>query len=150
GRLPRVGRPERPERRQRKRPRTRGDARRTEAGRVARPPTRRDRGRADAGRKRVHLVRARCISWAWAGGRPDDADLSRYFPARRWQRVRLSIFLCFFLRIRLRRFLISEPMRGKNLPGPAASGRTRERLVLVDPALDHVEAGRPEPLVAHV
>ena len=29
---------------------------------------------------------------------------------RRWKRVRLSIFLCFFLRMRLRRFLISEPM----------------------------------------
>ena len=36
---------------------------------------------------------------------------SRYLPARRCQRVRFSIFLCFFLRIRLRRFLISEPMR---------------------------------------
>ena len=34
----------------------------------------------------------------------------RYLPARRCQRVRFSIFLCFFLRIRLRRFLISEPM----------------------------------------
>ena len=30
--------------------------------------------------------------------------------ARRWKRVRFSIFLCFFLRMRLRRFLISEPM----------------------------------------
>jgi hypothetical protein len=29
---------------------------------------------------------------------------------RRWWRVRRSIFLCFFLRIRLRRFLISEPI----------------------------------------
>ena len=29
---------------------------------------------------------------------------------RRWNRVRLSIFLCFFLRMRLRRFLISDPM----------------------------------------
>ena len=34
-----------------------------------------------------------------------------YLPfARRWKRVRFSIFLCFFLRMRLRRFLISEPM----------------------------------------
>ena len=34
-----------------------------------------------------------------------------YFPrARRWKRVRFSIFLCFFLRIRLRRFLINDPM----------------------------------------
>ena len=29
---------------------------------------------------------------------------------RRWKRVRRSIFLCFFFRMRLRRFLISEPM----------------------------------------
>ena len=33
-----------------------------------------------------------------------------YLPARRCQRVAFSIFLCFFLRIRLRRFLISDPM----------------------------------------
>jgi hypothetical protein len=31
-------------------------------------------------------------------------------PARRCQRVAFNIFLCFFLRIRLRRFLISDPM----------------------------------------
>ena len=33
-----------------------------------------------------------------------------YLPARRCQRVAFSIFLCFFLRMRLRRFLISDPM----------------------------------------
>ena len=33
-----------------------------------------------------------------------------YLPARRCQRVAFSIFLCFFFRMRLRRFLISEPM----------------------------------------
>ena len=34
-----------------------------------------------------------------------------YLPAAlRWNRVRFSIFLCFFLRMRLRRFLISEPI----------------------------------------
>ncbi len=39
-----------------------------------------------------------------------------YLPAaRRCQRVRFSIFLCFFLRIRLRRFLISDPMAGGTL-----------------------------------
>ena len=39
-----------------------------------------------------------------------------YLPAaRRWKRVRFSIFLCFFLRMRLRRFLISEPMASGNL-----------------------------------
>ena len=31
--------------------------------------------------------------------------------ALRLKRVRFSIFLCFFLRMRLRRFLINEPMR---------------------------------------
>jgi hypothetical protein len=41
-----------------------------------------------------------------------------YLPAaRRCQRVRFSIFLCFFLRMRLRRFLISEPMRRTTLVG---------------------------------
>ena len=33
-------------------------------------------------------------------------------PARRCQRVAFNIFLCFFLRMRLRRFLISDPMAG--------------------------------------
>jgi hypothetical protein len=37
--------------------------------------------------------------------------------ARLCQRVAFSIFLCFFLRIRLRRFLISEPMTGRRLAG---------------------------------
>ena len=37
--------------------------------------------------------------------------------ALRCQRVRFSIFLCFFLRMRLRRFLMSEPMRSITLPG---------------------------------
>jgi hypothetical protein len=32
--------------------------------------------------------------------------------------VRFSIFLCFFLRMRLRRFLIREPMRGTTVVGP--------------------------------
>ena len=35
--------------------------------------------------------------------------------ARRWKRVRFSIFLCFFLRMRFRRFLMSDPMRGARL-----------------------------------
>jgi len=39
-----------------------------------------------------------------------------YLPAaRRCQRVRFNIFLCFFLRIRLRRFLMSDPMAGGTL-----------------------------------
>jgi hypothetical protein len=35
-----------------------------------------------------------------------------YLAARRCQRVAFNIFLCFFFRIRLRRFLMSEPMAG--------------------------------------
>ncbi len=34
-------------------------------------------------------------------------------PARRCQRVAFNIFLCFFLRMRLRRFLINDPMAGR-------------------------------------
>jgi len=34
---------------------------------------------------------------------------------RRCQRVRFSIFLCFFLRMRLRRFFMSDPMAGETL-----------------------------------
>ena len=46
----------------------------------------------------------------------EGASGATYLPAaRRCQRVAFSIFLCFFLRMRLRRFLISEPMRGLNL-----------------------------------
>ena len=46
---------------------------------------------------------------------------------RRWWRVRRSIFLCFFLRIRLRRFLISEPIRAATLQGaePLHTGPVR-------------------------
>ena len=39
---------------------------------------------------------------------------------RRWWRVRRSIFLCFFFRIRFRRFLISEPIRAATLPADQA------------------------------
>ena len=47
----------------------------------------------------------------WGSGRR-DAGLGAYLPCwRRCQRVFFSSFLCFFLRMRLRRFLISEPMR---------------------------------------
>src|SRR5680860_753883 len=56
--------------------------------------------------------------------RPEPPGLCR--PARpRWsastrgQRVFLRSFLCFFLRMRLRRFLIREPMAGSDATGPA-------------------------------
>src|SRR3546814_8146117 len=54
-----------------------------------------------------------------AVGRPEvseDVRATGYLPAaRRCQRVRFSIFLCFFLRMRLRRFLMREPMRPTTL-----------------------------------
>ncbi len=58
-----------------------------------------------------------------------------YLPAaRRCQRVAFSIFLCFFLRIRLRRFLIREPMStgdpsrpGNSAPSAPAGRRRRVR-----------------------
>ena len=46
---------------------------------------------------------------------------------RRWKRVRRSIFLCFFFRMRLRRFLISEPIRGGRLDGRSGPMRTALR-----------------------
>ena len=45
---------------------------------------------------------------------------------RRWWRVRRSIFLCFFLRIRLRRFLTSEPIRIATLQATKGSPYIRE------------------------
>jgi hypothetical protein len=43
-----------------------------------------------------------------------------YLPAARLcQRVALSIFLCFFLRMRLRRFLIKDPMTRAQVSGLA-------------------------------
>ncbi len=44
--------------------------------------------------------------------------MPRHLPAaRRCQRVAFNIFLCFFLRMRLRRFLISDPMTCGRLAG---------------------------------
>mgnify|MGYP003295895436 CR=1 FL=1 len=45
-------------------------------------------------------------------------------PARLCQRVAFSIFLCFFLRIRLRRFLIREPMARETLAEPRSAPTT--------------------------
>ena len=45
---------------------------------------------------------------------------------RRCQRVRFSIFLCFFLRIRLRRFLMSDPMVAETLADQAHSPHGRQ------------------------
>ncbi len=46
---------------------------------------------------------------------------------RRWWRVRRSIFLCFFFRMRLRRFLIREPIRRATLPAVARRATARYR-----------------------
>jgi hypothetical protein len=47
---------------------------------------------------------------------------------RRWKRVRFSIFLCFFFRMRLRRFLINDPMAESKLAvwsGAKRNGQVR-------------------------
>ena len=58
------------------------------------------------------------------GRRRRRREVARYLPARRCQRVRFSIFLCFFLRMRLRRFLISDPMRAGDASGPGVQCAT--------------------------
>jgi len=63
-----------------------------------------------------------------SGGVPGEG--LGYLPAaRRCQRVFFSIFLCFFLRMRLRRFLMSDPMACATLVGAGACppfGATRQ------------------------
>ena len=61
---------------------------------------------------------------------PQTALWRYFFFALRWKRVLFSIFLCFFLRMRLRRFLISDPMRTKKLVH-AAGGHGRTHLTVM-------------------
>ena len=125
GRLPGLGRARRADGGRRQRPRAGGARRRAGAGDVARPhraswPATRRRWPA-AGRRGSCPASAttpsppcgaRALRWSWPArsGRA-RARRRRACYLRRWWRVRRSIFLCFFLRIRLRRFLISEPIR---------------------------------------
>ena len=97
------------------------------AGRRGSSRRARRRPRRLAGRGRRAVV----VSPARQRRRRRRSDRVGYL--RRWWRVRRSIFLCFFLRIRLRRFLISEPIRPfalgdrphrrgagyRSMPGPA-------------------------------
>ena len=143
--LPGVGCARRADRAGRQRSRAGGAAHRAPPGRVARQAGRRDRPGSAAGRQRQHLVRGRCVPRRGAGGGPGRAGVVRagdvragpYLPARRCQRVRFSIFLCFFLRMRLRRFLIREPMSAGQ-PSGVSPERTTRRLSTFprDPALD--------------
>ena len=143
GRLPGVGRARRTDRAT---ARTTSSRRRSPSS--PRSPRWRDRiGElagvdAGAGRQRRDLVRARasattpsppCGARARRSSSPGRRD-GRGEPSgcgylRRWWRVRRSIFLCFFLRIRLRRFLISEPIRSGHATGrsqrPARYGDPR-------------------------
>ena len=71
-----------------------------------------------------------------------------YLPAaRRCQRVFFSIFLCFFLRMRLRRFLISDPMACGTLVGArrtaASRGRDDEEATVVKPPDAATRLGTP-------
>ena len=45
----------------------------------------------------------------------DPAEARLNYLERLCQRVRFNIFLCFFLRMRLRRFLINDPMASQRL-----------------------------------
>ena len=80
-------------------------------------------GTAKAAQRQLNPERIKTMSGAAEVGKT-------YLPAaRRWKRVRLSIFLCFFLRMRLRRFLISEPMASGNLAGGFARMRNGRPIV---------------------
>ena len=80
-----------------------------------------------------HSFRGRLTAYT-AVARPQNGYANRpplkavgfesYLPARRCQRVAFSIFLCFFFRIRLRRFLISDPMSGLTLVGTGGADPT--------------------------
>ncbi len=82
-----------------------GEPGRTGCGRAG-PP--RPRGGGGETARRAH--RADRLGGGGPGTRAAGGLSGAYLPARRCQRVAFSIFLCFFLRIRLRRFLMSEPM----------------------------------------
>ena len=153
GRLPGLGRAGRSDR-WAQRPRARGPGRGPRAGPVARPDPGGRRRAAHPGGQRGDLVRRRCPprpgrrAARRIGGR-DAAPTARSvlravgrrersvgYLLRRWWRVRRSIFLCFFFRMRLRRFLISEPTkRRRYLPAPPATNRPgrRERSVASRP-----------------
>ena len=60
-------------------------------------------------------------------GTGDTARANDWNYLRRWWRVRRSIFLCFFLRMRLRRFLINEPIRVATLSVVARVATRRYR-----------------------
>ncbi len=160
GRLSGVGRTRRTDRRRAERPRTGRDRRRARTAQVARPRSASATGRdTDAGRERRDLVRATAnthnaladlvdegvvVIGAHArptpSGRPIDADgrerrSSRTCDCvsylRRWWRVRRSIFLCFFFRMRLRRFLTSEPIRLATLSAEPATTARSARFVML-------------------
>jgi hypothetical protein len=71
------------------------------------------------------------VDAVWSVDGEADSTSSGYLPiARRWKRVRRSILRCFFFRMRLRRFLISDPMRWSpypHHPGRCETGRAPTR-----------------------
>ena len=149
-RLPGVGRPRRPPRRRAERPRAGGPRRRAPPGASGATGSGEATGQhADARRQRLRRGSSRAPSTGsrdalapaivpgdahrpphLKGGRPRRSrasDVRIGYLSRRWKRVRFSIFLCFFLRMRLRRFLISEPMAAGTLPVGAAAAPKRRR-----------------------
>jgi predicted enzyme related to lactoylglutathione lyase len=81
--------------------------------------------------------------------RPPPSVVRDYLPARLCHRVAFNIFLCFFLRMRLRRFLISDPMSCGRLvvPGPGPPGdqvnRYHRGMSYRIISLDHVQLAMP-------
>ena len=66
--------------------------------------------------------------------------------ARLCQRVAFNIFLCFFLRMRLRRFLISDPMSDGTLAARCSGRHTRSSFR----ARPRVAVGRAQNPMAEV
>ena len=116
------------------RPRAGGDRGRARAGALARPDRRRSAAssRSSPGSGATWFVPGEHgnalaeLSDEGADGGGGAHGAGRRDPElsylRRWWRVRRSIFLCFFLRMRLRRFLTSEPIRGATLPASCVIG----------------------------
>ena len=75
-----------------------------------RPGTNREPDKREGTRERTPPQTRPRGAAVWRRGR-SFGTIGRYLPRWRACLVLFSIFLCFFLRMRLRRFLISDPMR---------------------------------------
>ena len=119
---PGVGRDGRPRRAGRQRPGAGGAGRGAPPGRCPRRVGRDHRVAAAPGGQRLDLVRGGLppgtgpASGADGPGSLSAGDRRLSGPWRAGKRVRLRILRCFFFRMRLRRFLMSEPMGAQPYP----------------------------------